>query len=307
MSRETRDREDKELLAKHVADIVKELKEKGIVTVRFLIARFGLEKLIADRVLRHFYSQCEKKTQGIFVITVSNMNKLITAVVTSEELESVTNKVVGLYLVAVRLYLTTEVKYGEVSLDPPKLPDIVYTNNNQKNRQTTSVSAEKEGKENREKSEGKSDGENAKKEAKGAESDCEDEKKKQREPKPSTSTAGGKSKKKRPPSKKKSSEASAKKAEQQKEFKPPLMEGFMKSGSSNPPPDKPMVKTKLNDEKVENFEYDEGGHNEFIKPIPCVKPQPNQTNKINPFVVTGGGFAAPIKNASITSFFKKVQ
>jgi hypothetical protein len=275
---------------KFMPELLKELKEKHIVTVQAIISQFDIDKPQADLLLREFFQKFEQQTQGVFVVTIISQGRLITMVCTSDELELVSDKVLSLYLIAVRLSKPEEVKYEEVMLAPPKLPQVVYERGSKPDcSKTPSASAEKEVYD----KDGSSKRRKTTDEARLYSSDEDDE------DRPSTSTKVMAELKRKRAMSQKTNEHTYTKAASSKDFKPPVIEGFVRPPQ---PPDKALQKPKPN-ERVQNFEYDEGGHSER-KSWGVLKPAPPQTNKPAP-QQSLGTFGVPVKNASITSFFKK--
>lgn len=279
---------------KFMPELLKELKEKHIVTVQAIISHFDIDKQQADLILREFFQKFEQQTQGVFVITIVSQDRLITMVCTSDELELISDRILSLYLIAVRLTKPDEVKYEEVMLAPPKLPQVVYErgckpDNSKTPGQTPSASMEKDVYD-------KNDSSKRKKiadEMRLYSSDEDDE------DRPSSSTRVMAELKKKRALSQRANEHTYTKAASSKDFKPPVIEGFVRPPQ---PLDKALQKPKPN-ERVQNFEYDEGGHSER-KSWGVLKPAPPQTNKVVPQQHLGT-FGVPVKNASITSFFKK--
>ena len=277
---------------KFMPELLKELKEKHVVTVQAIISRFDIDKPQADCILREFFQKFEQQTQGVFVMTIVSQERLVTMVCTSDELELVSDKILSLYLIAVRLSKPEEVKYEEVMLAPPKLPQVLYDRGCKPDAsktpgQTPSASMERD-------------------------YDCGGKRRKavddtrlyssdDDEDRPSSSTRGMAEFKKKRALSQRPGEHSYTKAASSKDFKPPVIEGFVRPPQ---PLDKPLQKPKPN-ERVQNFEYDEGGHSER-KSWGVLKPAPPQTNKVVPQQHLGT-FGVPVKNASITSFFKKAS
>jgi hypothetical protein len=282
---------------KFMPELLKQLKEKHIVTVQAIISHFEIEKQQADLILREFFLKFEQQTQGVFVITIISQQKLITMVCTSDELELVSDKILSLYLIAVRLSKPEEVKYAEVMPAPPKLPQVVYEgggkpDNSKTPVQTASASMEKDVYD-------RNDCSGRRKkivdEARLYSSDEDDE------DKPSTTSRGMAELRRKRALSQRANEHTYTKAASSKDFKPPVIEGFVRPLQSV---DKSLQKPKPN-ERVQNFEYDEGGHSER-KSWGVLRPAPPQTNKVAP-QTNLGTFSVPVKNASITSFFKKAS
>jgi hypothetical protein len=280
---------------KFMPELLKQLKEKHIVTIQAIISHFDIDKQDADLILREFYQKFEQQTQGVFIITIISLDKLITMVCTSDELELVNDKVISLYLIAVRLTKPEEVKYSEVMPAPPKLPQVIYEkgskpDNSKTPAQTPSASMEKEVYD-------RNDCSYKRKrildETKLYSSEDDDDER------PSSTTRGMAELKKKRAQSQKTSEHTYTRAASSKDFKPPVIEGFVRPPQ---PLDKSLQKPKTN-ERVQSFEYDEGGHSER-KSWGVLRPAPPQTNKAPPQQHLGT-FSVPVKNASITSFFKK--
>ena len=117
--------EEKSSIMKHFIDINCMVGESPyLVSVAHLMRKYGWEKKTADSILRAYFAKYEKKLRGVFVVTYTFEGKIITKIVSSENLQEVagSGKIQSLYLIAIRSlsFSGASLDYDLIKFDDPK-------------------------------------------------------------------------------------------------------------------------------------------------------------------------------------------